>query len=225
LKKSLLFLLFFAFSILRVEAQNIQQWELYSAYQYTRADTGQAQDALNLITTTNSLPPINIGRHQSLNGWNVSLQENKARWWGGIVDFSGTYGTKNIDLTEIFQKGGLVPPGVTVTERVKPSIYTFAGGPQFTYRRSKIQPFTRIMFGAALSRQGSNLLYDQAIVSSTPAASVTAFALIAGGGADYVWKPFVSFRAAGDLVRTYFANEKQNNIRISIGVNFRIGRL
>jgi hypothetical protein len=73
--------------------------------------------------------------------------------------------------------------------------------------------------------QKSDLLFNKGIVSSTPAQSDTAFALIGGGGADYLWKPFVSFRAAGDLVRTYFSNEKQNNIRMSIGVNFRIGRL
>jgi hypothetical protein len=209
LKKALavVFVIFVVY-LLPTKAQDTPQWELYGAYQYLR-----------------TLPPKDAGPAENLNGWNVSLQENKASWWGGVVDFSGSYGTQNIDLTQTYQSVGLAPPGVTVTERIKPQLYTFAGGPQFTYRAHKVQPFARVMAGAALVRQGSEVFYNNALISSSPAANQTAFALIAGGGADYVWKRYLSFRAAGDLMRTFFSNGHQNDLRISVGVNFRIGQL
>jgi hypothetical protein len=162
-----------------------------------------------------------------MNGWNVSLQENKASWWGGVVDFSGSYGTKNIDLSQVAQALGLVPAGTKVNATFKPTLYTFAGGPQFTYRKRKnIQPFARIMFGGGYS----NLAPDNVtkvtlqIVAPTFSTNSTAFALIGGGGVDYVWKDYVAFRAVGDYVRTSLFNESQNNFRISFGVNFRIGQ-
>ena len=203
---------------------NTPWWELYGGYQYTRADTGQVQDALNLITDGNGLPRVDFGRHQNMNGWNVSLQENSASWWGGVLDFSGTYATKDVDLTQIAIQAGLIPPGSTATARLKPSAYTFAGGPQFTYRRKKIQPFVRIMFGGARARARADLLVNKAVVFISPEESDTAFALIGGGGADYIWKDHLSFRAAADYVRTYLFSETQSNIRISVGVNFRIGK-
>jgi hypothetical protein len=221
-KAALVLVLSSFFSV--AHAQSTPWWELFGGYQYTRADTGQAQDALNLITDGNGLPHVEVGRHQNLNGWNVSLQENKTNWWGGIIDFSGTYATKDVDVTQIARAAGLIPPDSTATARIKPSAYTFAGGPQFTYRSKKIQPFGRIMFGGAYARARASLLVDKAVVFTSPEETDTAFVLIGGGGADYVWKDYLSIRAVADYVRTYLFNETQNNIRISAGVNFRIGR-
>jgi opacity protein-like surface antigen len=205
---------------------NTPWWELYGGYQYTRAETGQVQDAVNLITDSNvpPLPRVDVGRHQNLNGWNVSLQENPASWWGGIIDFSGTYASKDVNLTQAAIAAGLIPPGSTATARIKPSLYTFAGGPQFTFRRKSIQPFVRIMVGCALARAPADLLVNKAVVLNSPEESNAAVALIGGGGADYVWKDYLSFRAAADYVRTYLFSETQNNFRISVGVNFRIGK-
>jgi opacity protein-like surface antigen len=205
-------------------AQSTPWWELFGGYQYLHADTGQAQDALDLITDSNGLPHVDVGRHQNLNGWNVSLQENKASWWGGIIDFSGTYATKDVDLTQAAIAAGLISPGSTASARIKPSAYTFAGGPQFTYRMKRIQPFGRIMFGGAHARARADLLVDKAVVFISPEESDTGFALIGGGGADYVWKDYLSVRAAADYVRTYLFSETQSNLRISVGVTFRIGR-
>ncbi|MBZ5654969.1 MAG: outer membrane beta-barrel protein [Acidobacteriia bacterium] len=219
-------LLFFVLIFLSAAAlaQSTPWWELYGGYQYTRADTSAAQDEVNLITDSNGLPHVDIGRHQNMNGWNVSLQENKASWWGGVVDFSGSYKSKDVDLTQIALAAGLIQPGQTATARLKPSVYTFAGGPQFAYRRKRIQPFARMMFGVAHARARADLLVNKAIVLTSPEQTDTAFALIGGGGADYVWKDSLAFRVVGDYVRTYLFSETQSNFRISVGVNFRIGR-
>jgi hypothetical protein len=224
MRKPALLFLTLSMSFPLASAQSTPWWELYGAYQYTRADTGDAQNALNLVTTSNGLPQIEIGSRQNLNGWNVSLQENAASWWGGIIDISGTYETKRIDLTQAALAAGVIAPGQTAAAKLKPSLYTYAGGPQFTYRAKQIQPFVRLMLGGAEVRGRSDFLVNNAVVSMTRELSENGFALIAGGGADYVWKDFLSFRVAGDYVRTYLFSETQKNFRVSAGLNFRIGR-
>jgi hypothetical protein len=110
------YLLLIVLSLLTVPAlaqnTNTPWWELYGGYQYARADTGAAQDAVNLITGSNGLPHVDFGRHQNLSGWNVSLQENKASWWGGVVDFSGSYQNKDVDLTQVAIAAVTCPPSL-----------------------------------------------------------------------------------------------------------------
>jgi hypothetical protein len=50
------------------------------------------------------------------------------------------------------------------------------------------------------------------------------FALIGGGGVDYVWKPYLAFRVASDYMRTYLFNEHQGNLRMTAGLSFRLGK-
>jgi len=163
-------------SSLSAYAQNTPAWELYGGYQYARTE---------------------IGSKINMSGFNVSLQENSASWWGGIIDVSGSY--RPVQSTTL-------------------AFYTFAGGPQFTYRRSgRLQPFTRIMFGGA--HVTGLLLFTPTVNTST------AFALISGGGIDYSWKKFMAFRATGDYVRSYlFEGTQENNFRVSVGVDLRMGR-
>jgi opacity protein-like surface antigen len=220
--RRVLLLVFALLSTVAVAQNTTPSWELYGGYQFTRIDTGAVQDAVNLITTTEAVAPIDVGRRLNMNGWNVSLAENKASWWGGVIDFSGSYKSKNIDLTQDAIGAGLIPQGDTATARLKPSVYTFTGGPQFAYRKKQIQPFVRMMFGAAYTRVTGDLLVNKGIIFVAPTQTDTAFALIGGGGVDYVWKDYVAFRAAGDYVRTQFFSETQNNFRISAGVVFRI---
>jgi hypothetical protein len=206
-------------------AQNPSQWELFGGYQYTRVDIGAVQDLANSLTVLAGLPSINVGRKLSMNGWNVSLQENSADWWGGIVDFSGNYGTKNVDLSQTAQALGLVPSGTNVIAKFKPTIYTFAGGPQFTYRkRGKVQPFARIMFGAAHSDLAPDVFTSTALSIYAPTFKTndTSFTFIGGGGVDYRLKSYAAFRVAGDYIHTSLFSETQNNLRMSVGVDFRI---
>lgn len=170
---------------LAASAQSTPWWELYGGYQYARTDIGNSAD---------------------MHGFDVSLQENSARWWGGIIDVSGS-----------FQNASTSAQNQNVSSNTKPSFYTFAAGPQFTYRKSsRLQPFGRLMFGGA----HTNLQPS----TSTAATTSTAFALIGGGGVDYVLKDYIAFRVTGDYVRSYLFSDTQNNIRVSVGVNFRIGQ-
>jgi hypothetical protein len=224
MRKACLFLLALTSLSALAHCQNTPQWELFGGGQYTNADTGALQDEVNAVTQSYGLPPVDIGRHQNGYGWNFSLQENSKSWWGGVFDLSGSYETKNIDLTQQLVAGGIIPPGSTANLRAKPSAYTFAFGPQFTYRPKRIQPFVRIMFGAAHARETAALFVNKALFFTAPKETDTAFAFFGGGGTDYVLKDYLSLRVVGDYVRTYLFNDTQNNFRVSVGLNFRIGR-
>jgi hypothetical protein len=212
---------------------NTPQWEVYAGYQYTSIDIGVVQDLADSITVPDGLPRVNVGRSLKMNGGDISVQENSASWWGGVVDFSGSYASKHIDLSEAAQAAGLVPPGTSVVAIFRPTVYTVMGGPQFTYRKKEnIQPFTRIMLGVARTdlAPDSNpraVPNTQDVLSAlAPAFKTkdTSFAFAIGLGADYVWKRYIAFRVAGDYLRTYLFNEHQGNVRITAGVDFRIGQ-
>ncbi len=152
-------------------------------------------------------------------GWNFSAQENLNSWFGGVIDFSGGYGSRSVTLR---QTGG--------TQRVStfnPALFTMGGGPQFAYRRAdRVQPFVRMIIAAAYT----NLNPDQnttSILSGTSPSSATSdtgLALMFGGGVDYRMKSYSSFRLAADYVHTFTFNESNNNVRVSAGINFCIGK-
>lgn len=208
------------------DTQEHPWWELYGGYQLTRTDVGAVQDLANSLTVPNHLPQVNVGRNLNMNGGNFSVQENPASWWGGIIEFSGSYVSKRINLSQVAQAAGLVPAGATAIATFRPTLYTIAGGPQFTYREAgKIQPFARIMLGGAHSDLGPDGLTKSALDVFAPTfhTTSTSLALLPGIGVDYVWKKYLAFRVSGDYIRTYLFNEHQSNFRLSAGVDFRIG--
>lgn len=208
-------------------AQNTPWWELYGGYQFTHTtDISRLQDLADSVSIPSNLPRINVGRSLSMNGGNVSLQENAASWWGGIIDFSGSVVDKNVDLTQFLTAAGAIAPGTKFSIHFQPTFYTIAAGPQFTYRRmSRIQPFAHIMLGAAHSdlQPGSSAHAVLAAIDPTFATKDTGFALLGGGGIDYIFRYYAAFRLTGDYVRGYLFNDTQTNFRVSLGVDFRIG--
>lgn len=229
-------------------AQDVEtpRFELFAGYQYTHVGIGAAQDALNTLTDPLSLPRIDLGRSLSLNGGNASFQENVNSWLSGVVDFSGSMTNKKVDLSQVAQDVGFVPPGTRVIAGFKPTLYTITGGPQFTYRKhERFQPFARVLLGYAHADVSPNSTTRAAIdfVTETfglPRFKTTrnSFAFMGGVGADYVLKRWLALRASADYQRTYLfsgdkvplpglpdfhlPNEHQGNFRISAGVSFRI---
>jgi hypothetical protein len=72
-----------------------------------------------------------------MNGGNFAVEENVNNWFGGTIDFGGSYGNRHIDLSQVAAALGLVPPGTPVIAIFRPTIYTFTGGPQFHYRKNE----------------------------------------------------------------------------------------
>lgn len=130
-----------------------------------------------------------------LNGVNFSVQQNLNSWFGGVLDFSTHFGKEN----------GL-----------KTNTQTVSYGPVFSYRRNKnIVPFAHVMVGA--ERGGTNYLNI-----SKPEERL---AILAGGGVDVNVTPRLALRLIqADYLMSRFSNTRQDNIRLSAGVVFYLGK-
>ena len=199
-------------------AQETPDWELYGGFQFTHYHTAQLQEVVNSLVAETGPAGLRINSRPNMIGWNFSAQQNVNSWFGGIVDFSGGYGSKNVTLPQA--------PGTRIAPTFKPTIFTMGGGPQFSYRRNEhIQPFFRMICAAAYA----NLNPDRTTTSQLnsmyppPSTSETAFALIFGGGVDYRLTNDTSLRVAGDYLHTFVFNESESNFRITAGITFRIG--
>src|SRR5437868_5163401 len=181
---------------LTVFAQNAAPvGQVYGGYQYTRLDTGAEQDALNLFTLEQGIPAINVGRHQSLNGWSFGAQENLNSWFGGIVDVSGSYYTKKVLVA--------TSGGNTAKLRYRLHSYTFMAGPQFTMRHSStFQPFVRGLIGGGFLNTSANALVNNVPVSAESKADDKNWAFGGGGGTDIVFSRMLAVRVAVDYIRT-----------------------
>lgn len=196
-------------------AQNTPRWELYGGYQYTRLDTATAQNELNTFTQQLGVPPVSLGSKINLQGWNASLQESTNSWFGGVVDFSGNYVTKD-NLAAQF-------PGFTNTLRTRIRFYTFTAGPQLTLRRSsRLQPFARVLVGGAYEKVEFTELVNGAPAAPATRGTDVGFAMGGGGGVDFTVLPRVALRLGGDVLRSYLGGQTEDNFRASIGLAFRI---
>lgn len=131
----------------------------------------------------------------NLNGWNFSLTENVNSWLGGTADFSGHYGQ---------------PSGVNV------NAHLFLFGPTFTLRKSRsIAPFSHILLGGIRADRGFIGVSE----------SVTKFAAAFGGGLDLRVHEKVAIRLfQADYFVTPFFGQRQDNLRVSGGIVFRLGK-
>jgi opacity protein-like surface antigen len=214
--KTRLIFLWLIFLVTAAAAQDNPQWEVFGGFQYTRFSTGVAQTSLNAATEFLGVPPLSLGPHLNLTGWNTSLQENRNSWFGGVIDFSGNYITKSFVLLQV--------PGTTDTFRNRIRFYTFMAGPQVTMRRSgRLQPFARALLGGARLKVEDTGLVNGAPATSTLSGGETGFAMGGGGGVDFHFARHVAVRLAGDYIRPYLGGESEGHFRVSGGVAFRIG--
>jgi hypothetical protein len=137
----------------------------------------------------------NNGNDFDVNGFNASVRENFNSWFAGDLDFSSFFGSEN---------------------GAKTNTQTVTYGPVFSYRKhGNIVPFVRVMAGA--ERGGTNYMNI-----SFPEWRL---ALMGGGGVDLKFNHNISFRLIQvDYVMSQFSNARQDNLRLSAGVIFNLGR-
>jgi hypothetical protein len=97
-------------------------------------------------------------------------------------------------------------PEIFNKEHVKVLVY--GAGPKIAWRERKWEPWVHAIVGGA---------HEQ---PRTAAGSKNAFAVEAGGGADYRFNPRLSGRLEANWVRTSFFNQSQNNFELMGGVVF-----
>ena len=121
------------------------------------------------------------------------------------VDSSVTYFTN-----EWFGVEGNVATGFApeIFDREHVKLLIYGGGPKIALRQKKWEPWIHAIVGGA---------HEQ---PQTAGNSKNAFAVEAGGGADYRINPRFSARLEADWVHTNFFGQSQNNFKLMAGVVF-----
>lgn len=142
------------------------------------------------------------GSHFHLNGGSGSLTQNLNGWFGGRVEFNGFQGNEAVTAS-----------GQTTVYSVNAQTITY--GPVFSYRRfSRITPYGHVQFGAV---HGSS---EYLGISQ----SAYKFAVAPGGGLDFTLNRRASIRVDGEYLLTRFLSLTQENVSVSVGIVFRIGK-
>lgn len=157
---------------------------------------------------------FNSGLRAGLNGADVALQLNVAKWMGFVFEGNGFFGTSKIPsgvprpfpLCPQF----CPPPGDTFN--VNTRLYNYMAGVQFPYRKfERLTPFGEVLFGHAGVR-------GEALGTVETSGGIS---LMAGGGADYNISPHLALRFKADYLQTREFNLKQDNLRLTVGFVFR----
>jgi hypothetical protein len=177
--------------------------ELFGGYSYFRASIEEGQ--LGPLGPLQPCPPNcgtppHIARHANLNGWEFSGQYKLLPFFGGVVDFNGTYGKLD---------------GASTRE------HTYLIGPQVSLP-TRVSPFAHALFGFARESQDANVCNPFSLSCNRfSLGSDTSWATAVGGGIDMDLAPFVAVRLMQiDYVRTHLHGVVQNQPRVSAGIVF-----
>jgi opacity protein-like surface antigen len=190
-----------------VSAQSFQKWDMYGGYAY-------------LNTPDNSI---------SQQGYNFSFGRNINKWLALGTDFSHFTGAgaQSMPLPAPLSGNLKVPYDATTS--------TFAVGPQIQIRKTKyITPLIRPFLGAFHSKASANVKKIQlppgvppALLAAIPASQLTKSDTILGYGfgmgVDINVSTPIGIRFTSDYIRTSLFDEKQNNVRIAVGLIYRFG--
>ncbi|MFB3923711.1 MAG: hypothetical protein ACE145_18455 [Terriglobia bacterium] len=197
-------------------AQDVPQVEVFTGYSYLRASDSHSQ-------------PVNQ------NGWDLSVAANFSRSFSLVADISNHYGTKGgafNPTTFAFNPIGTGGKGLS-----------FLFGPRASYRGvSNMTPFAQMLFGGM---RASELAFGPSeggtgggfgIVSDPPCPAffcivpATSFAMALGGGLDVkatdrIWiRVFQADYVRAEITTGYGTIATQNDLRISAGIVFRLGK-
>ena len=208
-------------------AQNTPEWEVHGGYQFARFDIGAAQDAADSVTFPNNLPRVNIGRNLDMSG---GVLCSRMLIVGGAESWISVRSTlpEHIDLSQQAVGLGFVfSRNQRNRDIFRPATVILGGGPQFTYRkRDKFQPFVRIMAGIAHADLKPDALTKADLMAFAPTFKTddNSFGLIDGGGVDVCVETLPCVPSRSRLVRTYLFSEHQGNLRMTVGLSFRLGK-
>jgi hypothetical protein len=134
------------------------------------------------------------GTSFNLNGGGAAADENLNDWFGGRVEFNAFGGT--VDGTNV-------------------AIQTITYGPVFSYRKfDRLTPFAHLQLGAVHADSGYLGISEGAFK----------FAMSGGGGVEYALNERLAIRVQGDYLMTRFLNMRQDNIQMTAGLVYRIGK-
>lgn len=160
------------------------------------AQNGYADDDSPKIEVFGGYSYVRAEQGVNLNGWNASVAGNITRYFGVVGDVSGHYANGS------FLDG---------------NSYTFLGGPQFSFRTSRLTPFAHALFGVSRVSTGLGLF------GFNLGASQSDLAMAFGGGLDLNLSDRFAIRAIqADYFPVRSGGTFLNNFRLpfSIGSDF-----
>lgn len=207
--------------------------EVFIGYSNLQAEGVPSQEA----NPNNSFDDRVFGERRGLHGVNAEVTGYVTPRFGLTGDFS--YNQSNRDFTGT----GSGTPGGATTGDIDTRIFQFMGGPQVLFpNETRVTPFLRSLFGVANTR--FEVEQNQAVTGGTVTnsfnTSSTDFAMAVGGGLDVRVNERFSIRAiqvdynpvflgdrsisilggAGALQPQTLEGQRQDNIRLSVGVVF-----
>lgn len=150
----------------------------------------------------------------SLNGWNGSAAFNVNKHLSAVADFGGYYGSPTKGTT--FKPANCVLCTGDAIATLH-NMHTFTFGPQLSVRGDGMTVFAHALFGGATIRE------DMSFFGPLPKISVTSLAMMFGGGVDVSLSPRWVLRFQPDYLGTKILDRRQNNVRFSAGLVFRLG--
>ncbi len=211
-------------------AQNVPQYLLFGGGTYFRMHASGAEDSRIAGVPDFALQQRNL--NFDLVGWNAQVTENMNTWFGMDLDFSGGYGSPS--PTFLCSASSLSNASACLSSRpvyapVTTKIHTYTFGPRISFRgNSRLRPYVHVLLGAA-NIHGS--LNHSAIFTPIPtllpqgySSGDTAFAVAPGAGADLSLSERFGIRLFEiDYFMTRFYGQRQDNARVSVGLNFQFG--
>ncbi len=165
-----------------------------------------------VLSAQEGTPRYEVGLNYSWLHVNSANQDRQRTGNGGSGSFA--YNINNVV--------GLVADfGGYANTRVNDRLLTYMFGPRFSWRHTRLTPYTQFLFGGAYVW---NDLDTRSITQN-------AFAMAAGGGVDYTLTKHIALKPIQvEYVMTQIDSNKgfgnhQNDVRYSGGVVFRFGGL
>jgi hypothetical protein len=208
-------------------AQETPQYEIFVGGSYLRVHASGTE-----LTQLINQPAIQYQQHNlnfNLYGWDGSLTENVNRWFGGELDVSGFYGSPGASF--IYPASELASPSPNFAKRVPVvTLYqTFMFGPRLSWRKGRLVFFAHCPVGIAYVNTRLNeaavVPSDFVVLPSGTLKSSSGFALSPGVGIEMRLNRRLMIRPIQlDYLLTHLFGERQDNARVSAGVNVTFGQ-
>jgi hypothetical protein len=208
-------------------AQETPHYEVFAGGSYLRVHASGEE-----LTQLVNVPELQFEPHNlnfNLYGWDASVTENVNRWFGAELDASGFYGSPQAGF--LYPASELVSSSPNFNQKV--AVVTreqmFFFGPKLSWRRHHgVVLFAHLPVGVGYANTS---LGESAVVASNftvlPTGSLkssTGLALAPGVGVDVRVNERVMVRVLQvDYQMTHYFGERQDNARVSAGVNLTFG--
>jgi hypothetical protein len=208
-------------------AQEAPHYEFFAGGSYLFVHSGGSELTQLLGISSIEYQPHNM--NFQMYGWEGTVVENVNHWLGGEIDLGGFYNSPNASF--LYPASELLSPSPNFARTVPVILrdHTLLFGPRFTVRRGgPVVFFVHLPFGVAFANAS---LSESAVVASNfdvlPVGTIKTshgIAFSPGAGIDVRLSRKLMFRAIQvDYLITHLYGERQDNVRVSAGVNFTFG--